>query len=120
VNTLSRQTGDIELVDYIEPSQPSNVYYPNQFDLINNQFPVMDRISHNPSYYRGSNADYFRTGSLDGININCCLENNINLDSIFISLILIILLFFFIKYYLFTKLYTIKRDRRYYIKRDRR
>lgn len=94
VNTLVR-SGDIELADYIEPTQPFNTFYPNQFDLVRNQFSVLERVSYPPTYYSGSNPPFYRSGTLpyyqsvDGININCCLEENINLD-----LILWLILFF--------------------------
>lgn len=45
VNTLVR-SGDIEMVDYIEPSQPTHAYYP--LDLSNSQF-----INHAPYYENG-------------------------------------------------------------------
>jgi hypothetical protein len=53
VNTLVR-SGDIELVDYIEPTYPNQVlHYP---DLFAPQFPIYDRV---PSYH-----------TIDRININ--------------------------------------------------
>ena len=89
-NTLYRRN-DIELVDYIEPSQPLNAYYPNPIDLVNNQFPVLERISYPPTYYTGSNPPFYQSGTLpyyqsvDGININSCLEN----ENIFLEIILL-------------------------------
>src|ERR1700678_3787988 len=103
VNALSRQTGDIELVDYIEPSQPLNAYYPNQIDLVNNQFSVLERISYPPTYYTGSNPPFYRSGTLpyyqsvDGININCCLENENIFNSYFTFLIIMFLVIIFLK-----------------------
>jgi hypothetical protein len=44
VNTLTR-SGDIELVDYIEPTQPGQIY--NYPDLFAPQFPSYNRV---PSY----------------------------------------------------------------------
>src|ERR1700753_655132 len=95
VNALNR-TADIELVDYIEPSQPLNTYYPNQFDLVNNQFSVLERfnISYPPTYYTGSNPPFYRNGTLpyyqsvDGININSCLENENIFNSYFTFLVI--------------------------------
>lgn len=54
VNTMNR-SGEIELVDYIEPVRPINTYYPDQFDLMNNQFLVLERFSYAPTYYTGQN-----------------------------------------------------------------
>jgi hypothetical protein len=79
VNALNR-TADIELVDYIEPSQPLNTYYPNQIDLVNNQFSVLERISYAPTYYTGSNPPFYQSGTLPRYQsvetINCMLEND--------------------------------------------
>jgi len=65
VNTLTR-TGDMELVDYIEPStnypdllQPQQIYY-------------YDRVPSMPPSYH----------TVDRWNINSCLENAINLEFI--------------------------------------
>ena len=82
VNTLTR-SGDIELVDYIEPTQPQQVFsYP---DLLDPGYPTYDRV---PSYH-----------TVDRWNINCCLENSINLDYFWIILIcfLILMLYFIIR-----------------------
>jgi hypothetical protein len=108
VNVLNR-TGDIELVDYIEPSQPLSTYYPNQIDLVNNQFPVLEIISYPPTYYTGSNPPFYRSGTLpyyqsvDGININCCLENENIFNSYFIFLII---MFFVIIFFKINSLYS--------------
>jgi hypothetical protein len=79
VNALNR-TADIELVDYIEPSQPLNTFYPNQIDLVNNQFSVLERISYAPTYYTGSNPPFYQSGTLPRYQsvetINCMLEND--------------------------------------------
>lgn len=102
VNTLVRSR-DIELVDYIEPSQPLNSYYPNQVDLLNNQFPVLERISYPPTYYTGAIPPYYRSGTLpyyqsvDGININYALENENIFNSYFIFLIIMFLVIIFLK-----------------------
>jgi len=61
VNTLTRNRGDIELIDYIEPSQPAYTYHPNQFDLENNLFPVLERISYPPTYYTGPYTPSYRS-----------------------------------------------------------
>lgn len=90
VNTLVR-SGDIELVDFIEPTQPQQVY--NYTDLLGQQFQSWWRISdYNgtlPSYWSGTPPSYQTT---DRININCCLENSINLDFILLLLILFFIL----------------------------
>jgi hypothetical protein len=45
VNTLNRR-GDIELIDYIEPTQPPQIHtFP---DLLEPQFPTYERL---PSYH---------------------------------------------------------------------
>src|SRR6266436_91715 len=79
VNTLVR-SGDIELVDYIEPTRPQQIF--NNQDLLEShgRFSYYyDRISDYgrvPSYRTGTPPIY---QSVDRLNINCCLENNINL-----------------------------------------
>ena len=73
-NTLYRRN-DIELVDYIVPSQPVNAYHP----LDNFEYPTHVNIpSYPPSY---------RTVEI----INSSLENSINIE--FISLIFIFICF---------------------------
>lgn len=100
VSSLNRQA-DIELVGYIEPSQPHNTYYP--IDLLHNQFPILERISYPPTYYSGSNPPFYRSGTLpyyqsvDGININCCLENENIFNSYFIFLIIMFFVVIFWK-----------------------
>lgn len=86
-NTLIR-SGDIELVDFIEPTRPQQTY-----DLLGQHFPIYDRFqSYPPSYETGVIPSY-RSGtlptyqSIEGININCCLENNINLEIILLVFI---------------------------------
>ena len=65
VNVLNR-SGDIELVDYIEPTRPQEIY---NYDLLQ---PTYERVvSMPPSYH-----------TVDRFNVNCCLENSINLDLI--------------------------------------
>jgi hypothetical protein len=109
-NTLYRRN-DIELVDYIEPSQPLNAYYPNQIDLVNNQFPVLERISYPPTYYTGSNPPFYQSGTLpyyqsvEGININSCLENE-NIFNSFFTFFIFIILFLVIIFLKMNSLYT--------------
>jgi hypothetical protein len=94
VNALNR-TGDIELVDYIEPTQPIHAYHPLEID--NYHFPTYESISYPPTYYTGSNPHFYQSGTLpyyqsvDGININSVLENENIFNSFFTSLIFIIL-----------------------------
>lgn len=83
MNTLVR-SGHIELVDYIEPTHPQQVY--NYPDLFAPQYPIYDRV---PSYH-----------TIDRWNINSVLENAINLDSI-LWLILFFILIFIVKYLTF-------------------
>jgi hypothetical protein len=79
MNTLNR-SGDIELNDYIEPSN-------NYPDLL--EFPphIYDRVPSYytgqaaPSYYSGGNPPSFNT--VDRFYIHSTLEDNINLDYIF-------------------------------------
>lgn len=86
VNALNRETGDIELINYIEPSHPLDAYYP--IDLVNNQIPVLERISYAPTYYSGPNPPFYQSGTLPYYRsyetINCVLENEniINQDII--------------------------------------
>jgi len=112
VNTLNR-SGDIELLDYIEPTQPQQIYnYPdllqpqiyNYPDLLQPQFQTYERL---PSYHT---VDVLPSYYLaDRWYIYSCLENNINLDYISIFslcfLILILILKFRMRiyfiYYLF-------------------
>jgi len=75
VNSLLRtHDGDIEL-NYIEPTRPGQIY--NYPDLVT---PTYERISFPPSYETGVIPSY-RSGtlpiyqSMEGLNINCCLEN---------------------------------------------
>jgi hypothetical protein len=109
-NTLYRRN-DIELVDYIEPSQPLNAYYPNQIDLVNNQFPVLERISYPPTYYTGSNPHFYQSGTLpyyqsvDGININSGLENE-NIFNSFFTFFIFIILFLVRIFWKMNSLYT--------------
>ena len=98
VNTLER-TGDIELIDYIEPTQPQQIYY--YPDLLEPVFPIYERIPRVPSYWSGTPPSY-RSGTLPSYQsnnrwfINSSLEDSINLDFIFI-----IFVFFLIYFYIF-------------------
>jgi hypothetical protein len=98
VNTLVR-SGDIELVDYIEPTQPQQIY--NYPDLLEPQFPIYERIINYasdygrvPSYWSGTPPSY---QTIDRLNINSCLENSINPDFIlwliFVLILIIIIIF---------------------------
>jgi hypothetical protein len=108
VNTLVR-SGDIELIDYIEPTHPQQIY--NYPDLLEPQFQinVYERV---PSYWSGTPPSY---QTIDRWNINSCLENSINLDYIWIILVLSVIFILIWKYW-FKKSKTYS----YYIKRDRR
>src|SRR6266436_86576 len=98
VNTLDRR-GDIELVDYIEPSQPIHAYYP--FD-INNNFPTYERISYPPTYYTGSNPPFYQSGTLPRYQsvetINCPLELDFISLLIFLSILIAFIIIIF-KYF---------------------
>jgi hypothetical protein len=85
VNALNRQTGDIELGDYIQPVQPPHSYQP--IDLLNYEpYNWAERVPSYytgqaaPSYYSGGNPPSFKT--VERGFINCSLEDNINLDYI--------------------------------------
>jgi hypothetical protein len=79
VNTLVR-SGDIEMMDYIEPTHPQQIY--NYPDLIGSQYPIYERISDYgtvPSYRTGTPPSY---QNVDYWTINSSLENAINLEFI--------------------------------------
>lgn len=101
VNTLVR-SGDIELVDYIQPTRPQQIYnYPDLLESHGTISYYYERISDYgrvPSYRSGTLPIY---QSIDGLNINCCLENNINLFDILIAFILGVLFFFLVNYCIF-------------------
>jgi hypothetical protein len=78
VNTLVRP-GDIEMVDYIEPTRPDYAYY--QIDLSNPQYINYDRVH---SYYSGNPPSYHTN---DRFFINSCLENENIINSDFIIFI---------------------------------
>lgn len=86
VNTLVR-SGDLELVDYIEPTRPQQIFnYPDlleSHDRIPYHTSYIERISDYgrvPSYWSGSPPSY---QTVDRSYINSSLENSINLDFIF-------------------------------------
>jgi len=124
VNSLVR-SGDIGLVDYIEPSRPQQIF--NYPDLLESHgrtsyYEIISDYWRVPSYWSGNPPSY-RTGTLPSYQsvhsgyINCCLENNINLFYILIAFILGVLCFFLVKYCIFklSKLNSwtfYKRDRR--------
>jgi len=85
LHILRRNTADIELVDYIQPSRPGITYYPRE--LLDSQlYPTYERYSSAPTYYSGVNHSSILPSyhSVDNNIINCCLENEniINQDII--------------------------------------
>lgn len=113
VNTLHRGS-DIELVDYIAPTRPQQIYnYPDlesQFQINENVSNLYSKI---PSIWSGTPPSYGRIPSywsgtppsyhtMDRLNINCCLEKNINqyfneiLWLIFLSIIIAFIIYFII------------------------
>lgn len=119
VNTLVR-SGDIELVDYIEPTRPQQIY--NYPDLLESHGRFSDYYGRVQSYWSGTPPSY---QTVDRGYINCCLENNIDLFDIIIAFILGVLFFFLVNYcilklskinskteFYFTDSYFTKRDRR--------
>ena len=87
-NTLVR-AGDIELVDYIAPTRPQQVY-----NLMENQFPTnyYERV---PTFYSGTPPSY---KTVDQGYINSCLENENIIISDFIFIIFMFM--FFLKIFL--------------------
>ena len=86
VNTLVR-SGDLELIDYIEPTQPHHNYP----DLLVQQFP---RESSTPPSYH----------TIDRLNINSSLEDNINLDYILFLILFCVFLLLIRKLIILNKL----------------
>ena len=104
-NVLRR--GDIELNDYIHPTQP---HIPREFDIIDPIVdpiqslhvhypqPIYERISTVPSFHTGALPPTYRSGTLpyyqsvDNFNINCILENENIINQEFI----IIFVWFFL------------------------
>lgn len=97
LNTLRRETGDIELNDLIEPRLPEQVHHFMRFERISD-VPISD-VSYRTNF--PTSDIWVDTSSPDGdllneywFNINSCLENDINIDFIwglnFIIMILII------------------------------
>jgi hypothetical protein len=70
VNTLHHR-GEIELVDYIAPSQLLNTF---QIDLENYQFPNINRYSLNPPSYRSEILPLYQ--SENGYNILNSISNS--------------------------------------------
>lgn len=108
VNTLIR-SGDIELVDYVQPSQPLNTYYPRE--LLDSQFyPIYERFSAAPTYYSGVNKSLPSYHTVDSNIINCCLENENVINQIiswliiFLLIRLVVLWFTHKKFYCFSSL----------------
>jgi len=104
VNTLHRRP-DIELVDYITPTQPPNSF---QIDLENYNLPYI----YPPSYRSGILPSY-RSDILplyeNGYNIHCCLENEyMNIYFIIFSISIFLILYLFFKYVNFSPLINIK------------
>lgn len=96
VNTLVRP-GDIELVDYIEPSRPGITYYPRE--LLDSQlYPTYERYSSAPTYYSGVNHSSILPSyhTVDNNIINCCLENE-NMNIFYYFIITIILTLYLLK-----------------------
>jgi hypothetical protein len=93
INTLQR-SGDVELMDYIEPVRPQQTYNPQ--DLFEPVFPIYERFSVNyerlPSYRTDTIPSYHTE---DRLIINSCLENCVNLDFILIIFILVFFLILF-------------------------
>jgi hypothetical protein len=110
VNSLIRTRGDIEL-DYINPVQPDQVYQP--LDMPNpNYINWSDRVPsfytgrYPPSYFSGGNPPSFHTN--DRSLINCCLEDNINLDYIFYIILFCVFLLLVRKLIISNQLITVK------------
>lgn len=79
MNTLVR-SGDIELLDYIEPTRPQQIYnYPDLLESTHERFSNYVSYERAPSYWSGSPPSY---QTVDRWNINSCLENSINLEFI--------------------------------------
>ena len=62
LNTLTRETGDIELIDYIEPTHPGETYYPVDLTI--------------PHYI--NNGEYYENGRIHQVFINSSLEKNVD------------------------------------------
>nr|YP_009487208.1 hypothetical protein [Russula abietina]AWB36110.1 hypothetical protein [Russula abietina] len=99
-NALTRHSGDIELVDYIEPTQPLQTYHQRELDLFNSQYPTYERISYPPTFETGAIPPSYRNGtlpsyqSMDRYNIHCCLENENIINQDFILWLIIFLVIF--------------------------
>jgi len=111
VNTLHRR-GDLELVDFISPTQPPNSF---QIDLENYNSAYINWNSVYPPSYRSGILPSYRSEILplyeNGYNIHCCLENEyININFIIFSISIFLTLFLFFKNVNFSQLINIKFD----------
>lgn len=102
-NTLTRRgRGDIELVEYNEPTIPEQAHHPSE--LLKHHINSVEIIPSNdvPSF----NLSNVPTSPIrwERYNINCCLENEINIDFIWglIFIIMILIIYYFLS--------TIKRN----------
>ena len=79
-------------MDYIEPTRPQQIYnYPDLLESPGRISYYYERISDYgrvPSYRTGTPPIY---QSVDRFNIDCCLENSINLDFILIIIAFLVL-----------------------------
>jgi hypothetical protein len=108
-NVLTRR-GEIDLENYIQPTQPPQTYTPRYLDLLNPEYPRYQRVSTLAPTYNSGPVPSYRSGtlpqyeSMDTININSCLENGINLDLILwlILFIVILLIIYHFKFWVKT------------------
>ena len=114
VNTLVR-SGDIELVDYIEPTRPQEIYnYPDllgsyyqTYESFSNYGRVSSYWSGNPPSYLNGPCPSYQSGTLpsyQSVNrgyINCYLENSINLDFILWLILFFIVILLIRKYWIY-------------------
>lgn len=107
MNTIRRETGDIELNDLIEPRVPEQVHHFMRFERISD-VPTSD-VSYRTNF--PSSDIWVDPSSPEGdllneywFNINSCLENDINIDFIWglIFIIMIIIIYYFLS--------TVKRN----------
>jgi hypothetical protein len=97
LHILRRNTTDIELVDYIQPSRPGITYYPRE--LLDSQlYPTYERYSSAPTYYSEVNHSSILPSyhTVDNNIINCCLENE-NMNIFYYFIITIILTLYLLK-----------------------
>jgi hypothetical protein len=109
VNTLHRRA-DIELVDFINPTQPPNSF---QIDLENYNLPYINWNSVYPPSYWSGNLPSYRSEILplyeNGYNIHCCLENEY-MNIYFIIFSIFLTLYLFLKNVNFSPLINKKSD----------